>query len=438
MSGHLRTRAGAPRSALVTVLVAVVVSLVLGASTPSGAQQVEPAVADLRDHDVTFEDGALSGSELDQLDEATADLQGDGGYYKVVVLGDVVTRFDDARAFGGEVLSGLGGDGRVLVIAPGEVGLASNVDPGDEIDDAEQAAADALNGGKSLTTATEDAAGKLGVDGGGGGGGIGWFWILLLIALPLLAIFLLWRAARRMRQGTEAVTAEQLGTAETTVRTAVDKAANDLLELADRVDLPDAPAGAKESFALGAETFTQAQELLEGADTRPELERAYPTVVAAGWHLDTARALLDGQPAPAQPEPDDLFPPVVVTRPSTPAAGDVEGAGADATVPAGAVSVGVPQPHYRQSSSSPWITAAAMAAMTMLSQRGMRQPQTRPSMDDGAFGSWTGGLPPMPSSGRSRGGWFSGGGAGRSSGGSGGGGGFMTSGQRRRGMGRRA
>jgi hypothetical protein len=327
------------------------------------------------------------------------------------------------------VLDGLGGDGRVMVIAPDEVGLASNVDPAGEVDDAERAAADALNDGKSLTAATTDAADQLGVDGGGGGGGIGWLWILLLIALPLLAIFLLWRAAKRMRQGTEIVSAEQLGNAEATVRAAVDKAANDLLELNDRVDLPDTPAAAKEAFAQGAETFTQAQELLEGADTRPELERAYPTVMEAGWHLDTARALLDGQPAPAKPAAEELFPPVVVAS-GEPAGGAVSSDPAARPAP-------VPQPHYRQSGSSPWITAAAMAAMAMLSQRGMRQPQTRPSMDDGAFGSWMGGLPPMPSSGRSRGGWFGRGSSGGRSGGSGGGG-FMTSGQRRRGMGRRA
>lgn len=423
--------------AVLTAVLAAGLALAWGTVAPAGAQQVEPAVADLREHDVTFEDGALSGSELDQLDEATAKLQDDGGYYKVVVLADGVSRFDDARAYGTDVLDGLGGDGRVLVIAPGEVGLASNVDPADEVDDAERAAADALNDGKSLTVATTDAADQLGVDGGGGGGGIGWFWILLLIALPLLAIFLLWRAAKRMRRGTEIVSAEQLGNAEATVRAAVDKAANDLLELNDRIDLPDTPAAAKEAFAQGAETFTRAQELLEGADTRPELEQAYPTVVAAGWHLDTARALLDGQPAPAEPRPEDLFPPVVVTSGAGAASGAPAAGGAVSSDPA-VRPAPAPQPHYRQSGSSPWITAAAMAAMAMLSQRGMRQPQTRPSMDDGAFGSWMGGLPPMPSSGRSRGGWFGRGGSGGGSSSRSGGGGFMTSGQRRRGMGRRA
>lgn len=425
MSSRPRNGAGA-RNLAAAGVAAVVCALV--AAGPAAAQQVQPAVEDLQDHDVTYEDGALSGSELDQLDEATADLQDDDdGYFKVVVLSDGVSRFDGARDFGAEVRAGLGGDGRVMVITPDEVGVASNVDSNAEVDEAEKAAADALNDGKSLATATDDAAEELGMDtGGGGGGGIGWFWVLLLIALPLLLLYFLWRAARRMRQGTEAATAEEIGAAEVKVRTAVDKAANDLLELADRVDQPGAPVEAKTAFGEGAESFTSAQELLEGADTRPELERAYPAVVEAGWHLDTARALLDGQPAPARPAPDDLFPPVV--RPRGPA-GTPAGVGAGSRPSPAPAPQPTPEPHYRQPGASPWITAAAMAALSMLSQRGMQVPRTRPSMDDGAFGSWSTGLPPSPSSGRSR---SNGGGS------SGRGGRIVTpSGQRRRGMGRR-
>src|SRR5688500_940227 len=115
MSPRRRSRAGAPRSTTATAVVAavacVVLAFVVGPATPSGAQQVEPAVADLQDHDVTFEDGALSGSELADLDEATADLQDDGGYFKVVVLGQEVSRYSDARRYGDEVLGHLGGDG---------------------------------------------------------------------------------------------------------------------------------------------------------------------------------------------------------------------------------------------------------------------------------------------------------------------------------------
>jgi len=399
----------------------VVACCALVAASPAArAQQVDPAVTDLRDHDVTFEEGALSGSELDQLDSATADLQDDGGYFKVAVLAENVTRYDDARAFADEVRDGLGGEGRVMVVTPSEVGVASNVDPQAEVEDAEVAAADALNGGDSLAKATEQGAKELGIDTGGGGGGISWFWVLLLIALPLLLLWFLWRAARRMRQGAATATAEEIGAAEAKVRASVDASANDLLELADRVDLPGAPPEARAAFGQGAQTFTEVQELLEGADTRPELDRAWPKVVEASWQLDTARALLDGQPAPAKPEPEDLFPPVVVPS------GSPAGSPVSSSTPASAP-VPRPEPHYRQPSASPWLTTAAMAAMAMLSQRGMQQPRTRPSMDDGAFGSWSGGLPPTPSSGRSR----NGGGGGR-------GGRIVTpSGQRRRGMGRR-
>jgi hypothetical protein len=372
----------------------------LAAPSAAYAQNVDPAVDDLRDHDVTYEDGALTAEELDQLDALTKRLQEDGGYFKVVALGQPVTDFDSARAFADEVRDGIGGDGRVFVYARNEVAVSSNVDDDDEIDAAERAAADALNQGQSLEVAVAEAADELGVEPGGWGGevsGIPWGFLLLVIGIPAALLLFMWWAGRRRRAQARELSAEEIGVAESTVRGTVDKVANDLLELADRVESPDAPAAAREAFREGAQLFTETQGELEEADTRVELEAVYPGVVRAGWKLDTARALLDGQPAPAEPEPAALFPPEVVVVPAGAGAGG-DGAEAGAGVPS------VPEPHYRQSGSSPWITAAAMAAMAMLAQRGMATPSTRPSMDDGSFGSWTSGLPSYPSFGRGGGG----------------------------------
>jgi hypothetical protein len=406
-------------------LVAITAWGALGTATAS-AQQVDPAVDDLRDNDVTFEEGALSSSELDELDTTVAQLQSHDGYFKVVVLAEPI---EDGRGrdFADQVREGLGGQGRVLVWAPNEVALSSNLDTAEEIDNAEQAAADRINSGGSLASATGAGAEALGADAGGvtadlggGGGGVPWLLLLLVIGIPLLLLWVMWRSARRQRERATALSAEEIGAAETKVRSAVDKVANDLLEMADKTDLPDAPAEARAAFSQGAQLFTEVQKSLEEADTRPELEAAYREVVKASWHMDATRALLAGQPAPPEPEPGELFPePVVVAAPA--------GASPD-QLPEG-MEAPRAEPQYRKPDMSPWITAAAMAAMAMLSRRGMAQPQTRPPMDDDVFGQWAGGLPPSPSSSRSSGGMFGGRSGGRV---------VMPSGRSRgRGMGRR-
>ena len=408
-------------------LVAITAWGALSSATAS-AQQVDPAVDDLRDNDVTFEEGALSSSELDELDATVAQLQSRDGYFKVVVLAEPIDDedFDDGRDFADRVREGLGGQGRVLVWTPNEVALSSNLDTAAEIDNAEQAAADRINSGGSLASATAAAADALGADAGGvaanpSGSGVPWLLLLLVIGIPLLLLWMMWRSARRRRERATALSAEEMGAAETKVRSAVDKVANDLLELADKTDLPDTPAEARAAFSQGAQLFTETQKLLEEADTRPELETAYGQVIKASWHMDTTRALLAGQPALPEPGPEELFPePVVVAAPG----------GTSAEQLPGGMGAQRLEPQYRMPDMSPWITAAAMAAMAMLSRRGMAQPRTRPPMDDDAFGQWAGGLPPSPSRSRSSGGMFGGG--------RGGGRVVMPSGRSRgRGMGRR-
>ncbi|HET6663370.1 MAG TPA: DUF6676 family protein, partial [Acidimicrobiales bacterium] len=147
-------------------LVAITAWCALG-PTAASAQQVDPAVDDLRDNDVTFEEGALSSSELDELDAAAAELQSHDGYYKVVVLAEPIEDFDTGRDYADHVREGLGGQGRVLVWTPNEVALSSNLDTPEELDAAEQAAADGINSGGSLAAATGAAAEALGADPGG-------------------------------------------------------------------------------------------------------------------------------------------------------------------------------------------------------------------------------------------------------------------------------
>jgi hypothetical protein len=195
------------------------IGLVLAPAVAAGglAQEVGSAADDLRGNDVTFEHSALTQRELEELDATAGRLQGTDGYLKVVVLAERVTDFGGAGDYAGAVRDELGGRGRVMVISPDEVAVASNLDPGDETRQAEQVAADKLDAGGSLATAVSNAAGALGVAGGsttgsavgvgdGGGGGDGFPWgPVLLVAVPLLLLLLLlllvlpWRTAREPR-----------------------------------------------------------------------------------------------------------------------------------------------------------------------------------------------------------------------------------------------
>jgi hypothetical protein len=286
-------------------LVAITAWAALGPAAAS-AQQVDPAVDDLRDNDVTFEEGALSSSELGELDAVAAQLQSHDGYFKVVVLAQPIEDFDSGRDFAERVRVVLGGQGRVLVWTPNEVALSSNLDTAEETDNAERAAADRINSGGSLASATSAAAEALGADAGGvtadpgGGGGFPWLLALLVVGTPLVLLWVMWRSARKQRERAEALS----------------------------------------------------QKLLEEADTRPELEAAYCQVVNASWEMDTTRALLAGEPAPPEPEPEPLFPgPVVAAAPVGTSAGGLPG-GMEAPRA---------EPQYRQPNMSQWIIAAAMA-----------------------------------------------------------------------------
>ena len=64
---------------------ATLVSVLLVPGVASG-QSVGAATDDLQDNDVTFEDGALTDRDLAELDRVVAQLQADGGYFKVIVV----------------------------------------------------------------------------------------------------------------------------------------------------------------------------------------------------------------------------------------------------------------------------------------------------------------------------------------------------------------
>ena len=142
-----------------------------------------------------------------------------------------------------------------------------------------------------------------------------------------------------------------------------------MFDLAD-VSRCGAPPEAKQLFQQGAAEFADLQDDLEPADTRPELEAVYPRIVDAVWRLESAKAVPEGQPAPAQPGAGRCSP-SACTAPPAPAAG----------APLGPADLGPavgpsPQRGLPRHGPSPWLTTAATAARTMLMGR-MMAPERR-------------------------------------------------------------
>ena len=142
---------------------------------------------------------------------------------------------------------------------------------------------------------------------------------MLIVGVLVVGGLFLWSRLKKSKARESAVS---LGEGEMKVRSHQDQAGNLVLDLADRVELPGAPPEAKQLFQQGAAEFAGLQDDLEQADTRPELEAVYPRIVDAVWKLESAKAVLDGQPAPAQPAAEPLFPaPPAPLAPAQPAGG---------------------------------------------------------------------------------------------------------------------
>jgi hypothetical protein len=348
----------------------------------------------------------------------------EGVEVKIVVLGDPVgDKFTSTRDFAQQVLLGLGdGERRVVVYDPGDVGIASNVDSADEIEQAERAAIDAANRSDSFADGAQAAVTVLRADEEGAAApaaaeddGDGFPWgvvLLLLVVIAVVVLVVVWFLRRSSRRTADAADRVGVEGAEVKVREVIDRISRRVLDLADRLK-GGQPAEAARLYEEGSDVFLDLQDDLEAADTRSELESVWPRIVDADWKLASAAALLEGQPAPPAPAVEPLFPPPVA--PPTPQAAPGQAPAAPGSPLPGPASVPPPAQDrgYRGFDVSPWLTQAAIAAVTMLaSRRGRSAPQHREPMGSDVFGDVFGGLGP----GSSWGGGGDGGGASRSRG----------------------
>jgi hypothetical protein len=165
-----------------------------------------------------------------------------------------------------------------------------------------------------------------------------------------------------------------------------------IVELAQGIDLAGTPVDAQTAFREGAAAFAELQEELDAADTRPELEAVWPRLVRATWQLDVAKALSQGQPAPAEPAPGPLFPPAVQPGPA-PDSGD--------RIPVPDLGAAPPPPaHYQQYDQSPFRGGNFGQALSVLIGMGMLNRTLRPPSNRDWFedqerrggGFWDGGI----------------------------------------------
>ena len=134
-------------------------------------------------------------------------------------------------------------------------------------------------------------------DGGGGSGGL----IILLVivgVLVLIVVFVVRSSNKKARERRE----RDIATARTEIKAQLDAMANDILDLADRVQVNDA---AGDHYQAASATYTEATEQFEKAGTLEDLERLAEQVGEATWQLDAAEALLEGEPVPDKPKPRD-------------------------------------------------------------------------------------------------------------------------------------
>ena len=309
------------------------------------------------------------------------------------------------------MLAGLGGgELRVIVYDPGDVGIASGVDTPAEIDQAEGAAIDAANRSDSFADGAQAAVDVLAANdeaaapSGGDDGGDGFPWgvvLLLLAVIAIVVVVVVWVLRRSSHRAEDAAERAGVQGAEVKVREVIDRISRRVLDLSDRLKVASRrrQRGSTRRAPTSSSTCrTTSRRPTRGrSSTRCGPASSTPTTSSRRprrcSRASRCRPRPWSSPCPRRPPRRPRRPP----------------RGRRARQPrAGPVTAPPPEERgYRGFDVSPWLTQAAIAAVTMLaSQRGRSTPQHRDPMGGDVFGDVFGGLGPDPSwsGGRSSGG----------------------------------
>jgi hypothetical protein len=330
-----------------------------------------------------------SNADPSAVEDAVVAARFEGGNLSVAVLASEPA--GGATVFAENTLDEMGGVGTVLTVGPETVGWASEGDiyTREQLDEATDVSLD----GDSDTEVVELFIATLidqpvGSAEPGGGGGLPWGWILLFVVVAGGA-YLFWR----MRQSSKGSEASAMESARNEVKKRLDDVANDIIDLEHDV-AASSVAAVPVLYKSATETYSEALEDYEAAETPAQLMTTAAALDHAIWQLDSVEALLDGKPVP--PKPEGPKPQSPATQPPT--LPPASGSGTSVTTPPRLPDSTYRRPNRRSSSNTTAVlTGILMGAMST----SRRSPRRSPG---GMFGGSRSGGSGSSSSTRMRGG----------------------------------
>ncbi len=325
------------------ILLSLIALVFVVAATPS---EVAPIVAG---DGFFIEQGADATPEV--VGNAVADARFAGGALSVVVLAEEPSA--GATTFADAVLDGFSsGTGTILVVAPETVGWSSSGDiwTNGELNAALDASLDGSSSNDVVTIFVE----KLVVPSSGGGSGTVIFFGFIVLIGGAFAFFA-FRASKRQKESATKKVEELRATAQLQI----DAIANDILDLEDEVKTAENQE-AQEHYSAAIETYTTASERLAAMSSGKEIVDFDYELDVAVWHLDTAEAILDGNPLPDKPQP-----PVYAPPPAPPKASSPRGSAPPPSITA-------PLPEYKRRSNRRSSYGASEMLATVLATQAMR------------------------------------------------------------------
>lgn len=260
------------------LLIAICLLLLLAA--PAVAQvDVDDVAAGLRTEGTWAGPGASIGSDLQGVvDEAEIPL------YVAVFAGDTG---EDPSLTAQRISEGFG-SGTFFVLTPDFLGVYSLDYDDAEVESALDAAWDSFGDSDAEGVEAFERAIT-----GSGGFPVGTVLFLGVVGLGGWAV---WRGRRSQERAASKRTEDRRAA----IGEQVDDVANDILALADRVQVLDDEAATGHYRAANA-LFTDVQERLAAATGEMEFEGCSTDLTKAEWHLEAVEAILDGRPVPEEP-----------------------------------------------------------------------------------------------------------------------------------------
>jgi hypothetical protein len=260
--------------------------MVAGVTSAVAADAGEAAAAvDFRGYYI--EDGAPA--DIDGMEDLAADFSGFG----FVALDEDPTEGADLFA---ETVRQQSSARTVIVVSDGELGYVSDDFSNAELDQAADAAVGTFD--RSYVDGFRRFAESLTGSSDGGGGT---FFLIILLGIIGLIIWAVIRSKRKR----EVVHDERIDVLKEEIRGELGTAANEILELEDRVRVAENDQ-ASEYFAQGSMDYAEFQEELETATTFEEIHTLGNKVDKALWQLEAAEALIEGREVPPEPTPEPL------------------------------------------------------------------------------------------------------------------------------------